>query len=79
MATENTQPISNVDRASAQCRHLRSKGMFITGCLNPAVEDGHVGDGHCWCSLTSHVLGPDDDFAERQSCVAGRGCFAPLV
>jgi hypothetical protein len=79
MASENTQPVSDADVASAQCRHLRSKGMFITGCVNPAVEDGQVGDGHCWCSLTSHVLGPDDNFAERQGCIPGRSCFVALL
>jgi hypothetical protein len=79
MASENAQSLTDVEAAPGQCRHLRSKGMFITGCMNPAVEDGQVGDGHCWCSLTQHVIGPDDNFAQRQDCLPGRSCFVAIV
>ena len=67
MASETSQPVNDADAVVGQCRHLRSKGMYITGCLNPAVEDGNVGDGNCWCGQTQHVIGPDDNFAERHS------------
>ena len=53
--------------------------MFITGCTNPAVEDGQVGDGYCWCGQTQHTLGPDDDFVGRPTCVPGRACFVAMV
>lgn len=79
MSIENLQPATKSQASQSPCRHLRSKGQFITGCVDPAAETGEVGDGNCWCNLTSHVLGPDDNFAERDSCIAGRSCFvAPL-
>jgi hypothetical protein len=65
--------------APGACQHLRSKGMYITGCQNPAVEDGQVGDGHCWCSVTQHALGPDDNFVDRSLCIAGRRCFVASI
>jgi hypothetical protein len=79
MATENSHTLPDADVGQGSCRHLRSKGMFITGCANPAVEDGQVGDGHCWCNLTQHVLGPDDDFVERRICTSGRACFVATI
>jgi len=79
MSIDNSLPLSDAANATAQCRHLRSKGMFITGCTNPAVEDGQVGDGYCWCGQTQHTLGPDDDFVGRPTCVPGRACFVAMV
>jgi hypothetical protein len=61
--------------SGSACAHLRSKGQYITGRLDPTVEDGEVGDGHCWCNQTQHALGPDDQFVTRQGCVSGRRCF----
>ncbi len=34
------------------CRHLLSKGMFVSGTLNPSQDDGHMSDGYCWCNQT---------------------------
>jgi hypothetical protein len=79
MSTENSQSAASSHAGRSVCRHLRSKGQFITGLVDPATESGEVGDGHCWCSLTSHALGPDDNFAERASCVAGRSCFVAML
>lgn len=61
------------------CAHLRSKGMYITGTLNPAVEDGQIGDGNCWCGETQNVLGPDDALVERGRCIPGRTCFQGMI
>jgi hypothetical protein len=61
------------------CRHLLSKGMFVTGMMNPAEEDGQVGDGYCWCNQTQNVLGPDDGLVSRQACHAGRTCYQGLI
>jgi hypothetical protein len=50
--------------------------MYVTGRLDPAAEDGEVGDGNCWCNKTQNVLGPDDQLVSRPGCTAnGRGCF----
>jgi hypothetical protein len=76
---ENASAGPTIGGTRSVCRHLRSKGQFITGLVDPAAESDEVGDGHCWCSVTSHALGPDDDFAARASCVAGRSCFVALV
>ena len=62
------------------CRHLRSKGMYITGLLNPAEEDyDHMGDGHCWCNRTQNVIGPDDQLVDRPSCSTTRDCYESLL
>ena len=79
MSSENIRSLPSAEAKHSVCRHLRSKGQFITGCIDPAAETGEVGDGHCWCNLTSHALGPDDDFAERGSCIAGRSCFVAMI
>ncbi len=57
------------------CRHLLSKGMFITGQLDPAATDGEVGDGNCWCNQTQHVLGPDKELVDREHCSSVRPCY----
>ncbi|HXT59912.1 MAG TPA: hypothetical protein VN699_14840 [Pirellulales bacterium] len=73
------QPAGNLGGEQSACRYLRSKGMYVTGTMNPAVDDGQMGDGHCWCNKTQAVLGPDDGFVERKSCVPGRNCYVALV
>lgn len=60
---------------SAACRHLLSKGMFVTGMVDPA-EVG-MSDGHCWCNKTQHALGPDDGLVARHKCIVGRRCYEP--
>ena len=75
----NDQPADNLGGDQAACRYLRSKGMYVSGTLNPAVDDGQMGDGHCWCNKTQGPLGPDDNFVERKLCVSGRKCFVSLV
>lgn len=57
------------------CRHLLSKGMFVSGMVDPA-EIG-MGDGHCWCNKTQNALGPDDGLVARLKCVLGRRCYEP--
>lgn len=61
------------------CRHLRSKGMYVTGRLNPSVDDPEVGDGYCWCNKTQHMIGPDDGLVDRASCAGGRTCYESIV
>lgn len=60
------------------CRHLLSKGMFVTGQLDPAA-DPHVGDGNCWCNQTQHVLGPDKELVDRENCNSLRPCYEPRL
>lgn len=60
------------------CLHLRSKGMYVSGTLDPAVDDGQVGDGHCWCGKTQGMQGPDDKFVGRDLCLPNRTCFVTL-
>lgn len=57
------------------CRHFLSKGMFITGLLDPETDPVEpTGDGNCWCNLTQHAYGPDDSLVERDTCIQGRAC-----
>lgn len=61
------------------CQHLRSKGMYVTGMLNPAEEHAEIGDGHCWCNLNQNVIGPDDNLVSREGCQPGRTCYQPII
>lgn len=79
MSSESIPNVPEVDAPRTACRHLRSKGMYITGCMNPEEEHDEVGDGHCWCNLTQNVQGPDDGFVGRSLCVSARTCFVPLL
>ncbi|HEX5444259.1 MAG TPA: hypothetical protein VFW87_10540 [Pirellulales bacterium] len=70
-----SQPAATAAAGSAACRHLLSKGMFVSGMVDPA-EVG-MSDGHCWCNMTQHALGPDDGLVARQKCMLGRRCYEP--
>lgn len=59
------------------CLQLRSKGMYVTGQVDPTGA-GHS-DGYCWCNLTQRQLGPDNELADRTACQTGRGCFEALL
>lgn len=61
------------------CKHLRSKGMYITGLMNPADDPYGMGDGHCWCNETAGQLGPDRELADRARCNNLRSCYEPLA
>ena len=76
-AAISAQPIDDPSSPSlgAACRYLLSKGMYVTGTLDPAIDDGSMGDGNCWCGKTQHVLGPDDGLVARGRCVPGRACY----
>jgi hypothetical protein len=75
----NVDPAELESQLQVTCRHLRSKGMYITGSRLPMLEDAEVGDGNCWCNRTQHVLGPDDGLVERERCAPARTCFERLV
>ncbi len=68
----------NVLRAP-QCVDLRSKGMFVTGQMDPADDgDGHS-DGYCWCNQTANMYGPDDQFVDRQQCTSSRPRYKAVL
>jgi hypothetical protein len=83
MPNESERPIPVVDtgetQASTYCRHLLSKGMYITGEMNPRDANLGVGDGHCWCGQTQNAFGPDGGLVERKLCITGRKCHAELM
>ena len=62
------------------CRHFLSKGMFVTGQIDPAQDPVEpTDDGNCWCNLTQGALGPDDGLVEREICVLTRACYDPRI
>jgi hypothetical protein len=61
------------------CQHLRSKGMYVSGVMDPLNDPNPMNDGYCWCNKTQHVYGPDDQLAERQQCNSGRTCFQAVL
>lgn len=59
------------------CRHLRCKGMFVSGG-RPDEPDMLPYDATIWwCSRTQKQVGPDDQPCHDSECVQGRGCFEP--
>jgi hypothetical protein len=58
------------------CMNLRSKAIYVTGNPDPrSPEEEGSTRFNCWCNKTQHVLGPDREIVDRQSCVDGRDCF----
>jgi hypothetical protein len=73
---QNTSSLNVVGQGA--CRHLLSKGMFLTGSLEPTEHPltPHA-DGYCWCNLTQGQMGPDNRVVDRPDCQAGRSCYEP--
>lgn len=64
--------------APACCAYLRSKNMYVSGVYEPGDVHGQGTSEMSevfWCNQTMRPTGPDGDFAEPESCCAGRGCF----
>jgi hypothetical protein len=59
--------------AGPTCLHLRSKGMYVTGQRD--LDGTDIGDGHCWCSQTQQVMGPDSLLVSRTKCDPTRRCY----
>ena len=57
------------------CIHLRSKSMYVFGELKNPDHPDEAGAQNCWCNMTQHVIGPDQQNVDRHGCIAGRGCF----
>ncbi|MCO6457443.1 MAG: hypothetical protein J5I93_19250 [Pirellulaceae bacterium] len=57
------------------CIHLRSKSLYVSGELRNSQDPGEAGNHHCWCNMTQHVLGPDQQHVTRAMCVPGRNCY----
>jgi len=66
------------------CRHLRSKGMYVYGDLDPdqlAAESADTStdhDGYFWCLRTMSCLGPDKKELGRSECGPDRDCYEPV-
>ncbi len=61
------------------CRHLRSKAIYVAGQMEPPAEMEQTGSGHCWCSMTQHVFGPDNLLVERRGCDSARTCYEAVL
>ena len=57
------------------CIHLRSKSMYVHGTLGQTEQTTESTAGSCWCNTTQNFMGPDREYAGRQSCVSGRECY----
>jgi len=62
-----------------QCRHLRSKGMYVyTDGLNDNTHEDYDNTIY-WCLLTMKGFGPDDGMVERPDCYdPSRSCHEPI-
>lgn len=57
------------------CIHLRSKAMCVTGELKVVDHPDEAGSEHCWCNMTQHIIGPDQEDVDRPNCTPGRECY----
>ncbi len=56
------------------CIHLRSKPMYMRGSQEVTPTDLENGSHHCWCILTQHVVGPDNELVGHHQCSSTRDC-----
>ncbi len=61
------------------CRNLRSKAIYVAGQMEPPVDLQQTGSGHCWCLMTQHVFGPDDQLVDRRGCNSSRPCYEKML
>ena len=62
-------------KISPFCTHLSSKKVTLLSGLPMTNGDVLDASGHCWCSLTAQILGPDREVAHPEDCKKGRACF----
>ena len=73
-------PVRDRILAGLLCRHLRTKGMFVSGYDGPPPEVPHIPDTAAfWCNLSGWAMGPDSLPVNTDRCGKGRGCFEPEV
>ena len=70
---EPSEPLEKV------CRHLRTKGILVSGQMEPPAEMEDSGSGHCWCGHTQHVFGPDNALVARRECNSSRTCYEAVL
>ena len=68
---------TDASRTQPACRHWRNKAMYVAGRWEGDEIDNS--SSHCWCNLTQHVIGPDDQSVSRMECTAGRACYEPRL
>ncbi len=68
--TDRLEPVTE-----PPCAQLRSKAIYVTGNLHNPSHNDEDGSHYCWCNLTQHIKGPDDQYVSRRECIAGRACF----
>ena len=59
----------------ANCIHLRSKAIYVTGELRNTGHPDEEGSQYCWCNLTQHILGPDEKDVAHRACGPDRDCY----
>jgi len=58
------------------CRHLRTKGLYVSGYDGPPAELPHVPDTAVfWCVRSGWAMGPDLAPANPGRCGGARECF----
>ena len=73
-------PVRDRIQQGVLCRHLRTKGMFVSGYDGPPPEVESPPDAAAfWCNLTGWAMGEDNRPANPTRCVGGRGCFESEV
>lgn len=61
--------------AEPACALLRSKAMYVAGSRSAQDLGDETGSRYCWCNLTQHTIGPDNQVVGRRVCIPGRSCY----
>lgn len=63
---------------SPYCREIRSKKYYFMQEM--PTENHHLmdGSGHCWCSRTMQIVGPDGEMVRAEDCTSERTCYRSL-
>ena len=52
--------------------HLRSNVIYMLGQLKSPDHPDEVNSQYCWCNVTQHVIGPDQEHVIRVACIPPR-------
>ena len=75
MALDPLTPEPAAVLESPFCGELRSKKYYLVDGMATQLDHYLDATGHCWCSVTQQVVGPDGGSVDPGRCVPGRACY----
>jgi hypothetical protein len=72
-------PVAQSEAVSIQCRHLRSKGMYVYSDRAQAENRDDYDCSAYWCLKSMTNFGPDDHRVGKPECDnPSRSCHQPI-